>query len=195
MQAASITSLTICGLNDLEYHSARGVTHVLSILDPDWPEPEAFWAYDPHHRTTLHFHDAIEPAPDIVLPEVDDVADVLAFGSDLARDASERREGHLLIHCHMGISRSTAAMTMLLAQAYPEAEEEAIIRRLVTIRPLAWPNLLMITFADELLQREGKLLTAVHRLHGRQIARKPYLADTMHRLGRGREVDQAIAPE
>ena len=29
--------LTICGLEELDYHGARGVTHVLCILDPDWP--------------------------------------------------------------------------------------------------------------------------------------------------------------
>ena len=52
MELVPISLLTICGLSELEHHSARGVTHVLSILDPDWPEPEAFWAYDPHHRTS-----------------------------------------------------------------------------------------------------------------------------------------------
>ena len=30
--------------------TARGVTHVLSILDPDWADPQAFLAIDPHHR-------------------------------------------------------------------------------------------------------------------------------------------------
>ena len=53
-----IFDLTICGLADLDYHSSRGVTHVLSILDPEWPEPESFWAYDPHHRLTLGFEAA-----------------------------------------------------------------------------------------------------------------------------------------
>ena len=62
MQPVSISLLTICGLEELELHSARSVTHVLSILDPEWPDPEAFLGYDPHHRTILRFHDAIEPA-------------------------------------------------------------------------------------------------------------------------------------
>ena len=30
--------------------TARGVTHVLSILDPDWADPQAFLAIEPHHR-------------------------------------------------------------------------------------------------------------------------------------------------
>ena len=53
--------LTVCGLGELEAHSTRGVTHVLSIVDPALPEPEVFGRYGAHHRTTLRFHDAIEP--------------------------------------------------------------------------------------------------------------------------------------
>ena len=47
----------------------------------------------------------------MVLPQKPDVDAILAFG----RDAGGVR--HLLIHCHAGISRSTAAMLMILAQA------------------------------------------------------------------------------
>ena len=50
---------------------------------------------------------------------------MLAFGRDAGRDPS-----HLLIHCHAGISRSTAAMLMILAQAFPDEPEDAIVDRL-----------------------------------------------------------------
>ena len=39
MERASISVLTICGLDELDSHGSRGVTHVLSILDPGWPDP------------------------------------------------------------------------------------------------------------------------------------------------------------
>ena len=77
MKPPPFSVLTICGLEELDYHSAQGVSHVLSILDPDWPEPDAFRAFDPHLRTTLHFHDAIEPGPGIVLPQKADVEAIL----------------------------------------------------------------------------------------------------------------------
>jgi len=80
MKPPPFSVLTICGLEELDYHSAQRVSHVLSILDPDWPEPDAFRAFDPHLRTTLHFHDAIEPGPGIVLPQKADVEAILAFG-------------------------------------------------------------------------------------------------------------------
>ena len=118
-------TLTVCGLDELDGHSARGVTHVLSILYPEWPEPEAFSAFEPHARATFRFHDAIEPGPGVVLPQKSDIEAMLAFGRDAGRDPS-----HLLIHCHAGISRSTAAMLMILAQAFPDEPEDAIVDRL-----------------------------------------------------------------
>ena len=81
MTPVSISLLTICGLEELDQHRAGGVTHVLSILDPDWADPEAFGAFDPHHRTILRFHDVIEPAPGLQLPQVGHVEAVLAFGA------------------------------------------------------------------------------------------------------------------
>jgi predicted protein tyrosine phosphatase len=179
--------LTICGLEELESHSGRGVTHVLSILDPGWAEPEVFDRFDPHRRTTLRFHDAIEPEPHLVLPRRDDVKAILGFGRNL--DAAEGGRGHLLVHCHMGISRSSAAMTMLLAQAHPEEDEDDIADRIRDIRPIAWPNLRMISFADDIMGREGRLVAAAGRLYARSMAERPDLADTMARINRAKEVE------
>jgi predicted protein tyrosine phosphatase len=193
MNPQNISLITICGLDELKDHSMRGVSHVLSILDPSWPEPEAFWAYDPHHRTTLHFHDIIEPLAGCILPERGHVEAILAFGHSLAR-SPDSGDGHLLIHCHMGVSRSTAAMAMILAQAKPEIPEEEILSRLEQLRPQIWPNSLMIAYADELLGREGRLTEAVRHLYGRRLAAKPSIANYMRENARGREVDMAIPP-
>jgi len=195
MTTKLLPDLTICGLDELGDHSARAVTHVLSILDPNWPEPEAFFAYDPHHRTEMHFSDAIEPGPAIVLPQAHHVEEILAFGANFQRDLAARGEGHLLIHCHAGISRSTAAMTTLLVQADPEATEERIFERLVAIRPKAWPNSRMIGFADDLLGLGGRLTEALRRHYGRRLALRPELADVMAGLNRAREVEMAVMPE
>jgi predicted protein tyrosine phosphatase len=194
MTSMSQSRLTICGLDELDVHSARSVTHVLSILDPAWPEPVAFFAYDPHHRTTLHFHDVIEPSADIQLPRWEHVEHILAFGLAFQRDRAERDDAHLLIHCHAGISRSTAAMASLLAQAHPEESEERIFERLVAIRPQAWPNSLMIGYADDLLGRSGRLMAALRRHYGRRLALCPELAATMRGLNRAREVKMAEMP-
>jgi predicted protein tyrosine phosphatase len=188
MNALVPSVLTICGLDELSDHSERGVSHVLSILDPNWPEPTAFGNSEPHTRTTLYFHDAIEPAPEIVLPTRAHIEAILAFGREVGADLR-----HLLIHCHAGISRSTAAMAMILAQALPLQSEDAIADRLVVIRPQAWPNSRMIGFADELLGRNGRLSAAASKIYARRLAGRPELAETMRRLDRAREVELGLA--
>ena len=53
--------LSICGLTELGAFRDASVTHVLSILDPGFPEPSDFAEYGPHKRLTLRFDDVIEP--------------------------------------------------------------------------------------------------------------------------------------
>ena len=60
---------TICGIDELAGHCAAGVTHVLSILDPGWPEPEPLSIFDLNRRLKLRFHDVIEPHPGWIAPE------------------------------------------------------------------------------------------------------------------------------
>ena len=91
----------------------------------------------------------------------------------------------------MGVSRSTAAMAIVLAQIHPDRDEDDLFERLLTIRPQAWPNSRMIGFADHLLGRGGRLTSALGKLYQRQLSRRPELADTMRRIGRGREVEMA----
>jgi predicted protein tyrosine phosphatase len=191
MQPISIQMLTICGISELPDQRERSVTHVLSILDPDHPDPEAFEAYDPHHRTILRFHDIIHPIPGMIVPQPEHVEAVLRFGEKVAEGRAGQTEGHLLVHCHMGVSRSTAAMLTLLAQTHPEESEDTLFERLAEIRPQAWPNSRMIAFADDLLSRDGRLTAALRRHYGRQIQRIPHYAQLMHDLGRGREVEMA----
>jgi predicted protein tyrosine phosphatase len=186
MKPPSFPAFAICGLDELIGHQGRGITHVLSILDPDWPDPAAFRAFDPHFRATFRFHDAIEPGPDILLPQRGDVEAILTFG----RDAAEA--GGLLIHCHAGISRSTAATLMILAQAHPREREDELAERLLQNRPQAWPNSRMITFADELLDRHGRLSAATAGIYARQLERRPELAEIMRRGNRAREVELGL---
>jgi predicted protein tyrosine phosphatase len=187
-----LSLLNVCGLDELEDYSARGITHVLSILDPGWPEPQAFSSYDPHHRVALHFHDTIQPGPDLVLPEPEHVEAILGFGRHLIADA-ERQQAHLLVHCHAGISRSTAAMATLLAYAQPRKDEDWVFARIREIRPRAWPNSLMIAFADEMLERRGRLSAALSRFYLQQLRNYPETEQLMRKHGRAPEVDMALA--
>jgi predicted protein tyrosine phosphatase len=178
--------LTVCGIEELGEHCAVGVSHVLSILDPAWPEPEAFGAYGEHERLELRFHDIIDEATGMQAPQPEDVERVLAFGRDLMREPGDA--GHLLVHCHMGISRSTAAMTLILAQARPDRPAAEALAEVTRIRPRAWPNLRMIEFGDAMLGRGGDLVAAAHAQYGARAATDPDFARAIARYGRLREV-------
>ena len=192
MQSLSISTLTICGIEELPSHGVRRVTHVLSLLDPDLPEIDAFGTYGEHHRVTLRFHDIIDPAAGKVHPEPEHVAQILQFGESLREGVSERVEGHLLVHCHMGISRSTAAMLALMAQNDADADEDELFERLRGVRGQAWPNSVMIGFADEQLGRGGRLTAALGRHYGQQLKIQPRYTEWMTHLGRGRELAMAV---
>lgn len=194
MTPRSITLHTVCGLEELARHGGRGVDRVLSLLDPGTPEPDAFAAYGAHRRTTLRFHDCLGEGEGLVPPTREHVAAILAFGRDRdGRSESEGPGGHLLVHCHYGLSRSTAALLILFADAEPETAAEALVARLHALREPAWPNARMVGFADAMLGRGGSLVEAVRRLHGLQLGVRPHLAELLRGLGRGAEVDAARA--
>ena len=189
MKNLTLPTRYICGLDELKGNSDKGVVHALSLVDPDLPEIEYFETYGTMRRLVLRLHDIIDPVPGMILPEVSHVQAILDFGREIEGEGDAT--GALLVHCHMGVSRSTAAMTAILAQAHPENDEDGIFETLRTIRPQAWPNSLMIEFADDLLGRDGRLVSALRRHYGTQMRAKPELSDWMVRLNRGREVDMA----
>jgi predicted protein tyrosine phosphatase len=179
--------LTICGLDELLCHSAGGATHILSILDPDWPDLEAFGSYRPHRRLELRFHDVIDPMPGCIMPQQRDIARLLAFGRDLT-NVTAAGGAHLLVHCHAGISRSTAAAALLLVQAQPDRPAAAALAAVVATRPRAWPNLRIIELGDALLGRGGELVAATREHYRRALAAQPGLAAALAAGGRSREL-------
>jgi predicted protein tyrosine phosphatase len=187
MQAPSMRHYTICGLAELDTHCRGGVTHVLSLLDPEHPDPPGLAEFVPARRAVVHMHDEIDPGPGIVVPQADHVRSILGFGEALSTSAS----WHLLIHCHMGISRSTAAMAMLFAQLDRERHEDVVFADVRSLRPQAWPNVRMIEIADELTGRGGRLVAALGRHYALQLGRRPELEKFMRENGRGREIDLA----
>lgn len=181
--------MTVCGLDELATHGEAGVTHVLSILDPEYPVPDAFGSYGAHSRLELRFLDVIEPAPGTEAPRPEHVDQILALGRDMMAEPADR--AHLLVHCHAGVSRSTAAMLLILAQARPELGPGDLAEMLLQIRGKAWPNLRMVEFGERLLERKGELADAAARLYRHQLSLRPHLAESMTTGGRGREVEAA----
>ena len=184
--------LTVCGIEELAGHGAARPSHVLSILDPDHPVPEAFGTFGEHKKLELRFHDIVDPMPGQIMPTEDHVDALLAFGRDLM--AEPPHDAHLLVHCHAGISRSTASMALILAQHRPELSAEAVLAEILRIRDKAWPNLRMLELGDAMLGRGGTFPRAAHAIYQRQLEIRPFLWDFMSNLGRDRELAQASRP-
>lgn len=178
--------ITVCGISELEKFAGTGVSHVLSILDPGEAEPAAFYKFEPHQRLDLRFHDIIEEQGEELAPQEAHVRDLLAFGRRLDEDP---KASHLVVHCHMGVSRSTASMILLLAQARPERTAEEIAQEVVRIRPIAWPNLRIITMGDRLLGRKGELIAAARGIYRRRAAESPEAMRFIRDVGRLAELE------
>lgn len=178
--------LTVCGIEELAGHCQVGVSHVLSILDPGYPEPPAFGSFGEHRRLELRFHDIIDEMDGMMLPRGEDVQQLLTFGRDLL--AEPPPGAHLLVHCHAGISRSTASMMLILAQARPDIAAKDIVAQVVNIRPRAWPNLRILEIGDELLGRGGEIVAAAQDRYRAVVAERPDWRQLMIGAGRAREI-------
>jgi predicted protein tyrosine phosphatase len=132
----------------------------------------------------LRFDDVIEDTPGFVPPTVDHVGQVLAFGRSLASE----RDGHLLVHCYAGISRSSASMYLMLAQALPNRVPAELLAEVTRIRPQIWPNLRIVELGDAALGRNGALVEPLAGHYARRLKGEPSLNDVMRRLGRAREI-------
>jgi predicted protein tyrosine phosphatase len=175
--------ITICGLSELAEHADPGITHVVSILDPAWPDPNDFQHYPPHRRVVYRFDDVVEVGLGYTAPTQSDVSAILDLGRELMNEPVEQ----LLIHCHAGVSRSTATAAILMAQSNPGREPEVFVE-LERVRPRSWPNALMLRIADALLERNGALVAELHA-HQRRIARAyPEFAELLARCGRAHEI-------
>jgi predicted protein tyrosine phosphatase len=183
--------ITVCGLDELSKHSGSRVSHVLSILDPEWPVPEVFGTFGEHDKLELRFHDVIEDRLGSVAPMALHVEQLLAFGRGL--DSEPAADAHLLVHCHAGVSRSSASMALLIAQAVPVSSGDEIFAEILRIRPQIWPNLRIVEMGDDALGRNGALIRAAIGVYRLRIAQDASLADEFAAGGRGREVEAALA--
>ena len=72
--------------------------------------------------------------------------------------------GDVLIHCSRGVSRSTAAAYIVLCSRAAPGTEQALARKLRRAAPFADPCPLLVSYADELLGRGGRMIEAIEDL-------------------------------
>ena len=129
-----------------------GVRDLVSIIQHD-AQPPTPPEVDParHHRCPVH--DIAEPVPGETLPETAHVVGLIDFLRTWGADAP------LLIHCHAGVSRSTAGALVAHVLRTRDPGESATALRAAS--PYAWPNRRIVALADGILGFDGKLVQAV----------------------------------
>jgi predicted protein tyrosine phosphatase len=110
------------------------------------------------NHLVISMDDITVPADGFVAPQRAHVEQVLDFGRRWDRTAP------LVIHCYAGISRSTASAFAIACALNPEREEAEIARRIRRDSPTAHPNRLIVSHADDLLGRKGRMLDALEAI-------------------------------
>ncbi|WP_026617924.1 protein-tyrosine phosphatase family protein [Ensifer aridi] len=150
-------------------------SHVLSLLDPELSDDDVPVIIDANHRVvrirdqenavaTPHF-------PDLVLETF-----------EALRPVADDRSSRILVHCHAGVSRSTAFAYCLIAHQLGAGSEEEAFAALLTITRKPWPNRRIVEILDEALGRQGRLLVPLDAMR----ARHPRRIDAWHRFNKQR---------
>lgn len=165
-------------------------THLIGILDPSMPEPAAYGRHaGEHERLLLRFRDSevigVEDGPAAAHVETL-VAWIDRALAPAPASSGAAAGGRLFIHCHAGVSRSTAtAYLALVRQRGVDAAGEAF-GDLLRLTRKPWPNRRIVELADAVLGAGGGLLAPVdayRALH--PLRREAYVR--LHHMRAGRD--------
>jgi predicted protein tyrosine phosphatase len=134
-----------------------GARHVVTLLKdthlvrrPNGIAPEC--------HLILGVDDIAEPIDGYVCPAEEHVMDLVAFVRDWDRGAP------LVMHCYAGISRSTAGAFISACALNPCRDEAEIAWSIRRASPTAMPNRRLVSLADRVLGRRGRMVAAVEAI-------------------------------
>jgi predicted protein tyrosine phosphatase len=148
----------VCSLARLHNTVAEiGASHMVTLLRlVDRVERPASIARSNH--LVLGMDDIAAPMDGHIPPAEEHVIDLIEFVNRWDRKAP------LVIHCYAGISRSTAGAFISACALNPGRDEKAIARAIRTSSATAMPNVMLVSHADRILGRGGRMIAAVKAL-------------------------------
>jgi predicted protein tyrosine phosphatase len=148
----------VCSLSRLqETVEETGARHVVSLLG-DEARVERPRGIAAENHLWLRLHDICAPLDGYVLPGEDHVVGLLQFVRGWDRRAP------LVVHCFAGISRSTASAFASVCALSPHRDESSIAQALRRASPTATPNPRIVSLADQLLSRNGRMIAAIETI-------------------------------
>jgi predicted protein tyrosine phosphatase len=148
----------VCSLARLEETIEQtGAQHVVSLIGDEArvARPSCIAA---KNHLWLRLHDISTPLDGYIMPAEEHITNLLQFVREWDRRAP------LVVHCFMGISRSTASAYASVCALNPRRNEVSIAQALRRASPTATPNARIVSLADELLGRQGRMIAAIETI-------------------------------
>ena len=147
--------IVVCPLSQVEKTvvSTRA-QHVITLLSAGTAMTRPASVTETNHLF-LSMHDIAEPQEGMTLPGEEHMQAILDFADRWDRS------NPLVVHCFAGISRSTATAYTIAAALSPRRSESELAQTLRRLSPTATPNPLLIALADQMLGREGRMVSAI----------------------------------
>ena len=140
-----LPNITICSLADAREADLSIYNGVITIEDSTIEDPLRI-ENGPPDQLVLKFDDISVPMDGCIEPNESHIARALSF-------ADKNADGSLLIHCHAGISRSSAIALAIIAKCLGPGNEKKSVQKLKKINTQARPNKSIVWMTDEILQR------------------------------------------
>jgi len=140
-----------------------GARHVVTLLK-DTDRVERPRSIVPANHLILGMDDISTPMDGYIIPADEHVTRLLEFvrGWDRAKP--------MVVHCYAGISRSTAGAYVAACALNPRRDEMAIARELRRLSATATPNIRIVTLADRMLGRDGRMVAAIDSIGRGEMA-------------------------
>jgi predicted protein tyrosine phosphatase len=151
-------TLHVCPLSRLhDTITAIGPSHVVSLMGVG-AHIERPASIAPGRHLFIGVSDIVKPMEGHLLAGPEHMEQLLGFVR--AWDQTNP----LLFHCWAGISRSTAAAFIAACALAPQRDEAELARSLREAAPAATPNAHFVALADDLLERQGRMVDAVRSI-------------------------------
>jgi predicted protein tyrosine phosphatase len=134
-----------------------GARHIVTLINDETlvVRPECVSA---ENHLFLGMHDILAEMDGFRAPAKAHVQELIDFVQRWDRSAP------LVVHCYAGISRSTAAAFLIACALNPQRDERAIAQALREASATAIPNTRLVSLADEVLGRQGRMVAAIESI-------------------------------
>jgi predicted protein tyrosine phosphatase len=134
-----------------------GARHIVTLLRlTDRVERPSHIA--PENHLVLAVDDITAPIDGYTAPGEEHVQRLIDFVGQWDRAAP------MVVHCYAGISRSTAGAYVAACALNPQRDELGIAQAIRRASRTAQPNVAIVSLADRLLKRQGRMVRAIETI-------------------------------